>query len=271
MKLTGALLMSALPVLLAAAPAPAPVPPPVPPPPAKVAVPDHLAPASNYTEQEAQVPMAPEYDPATSQLQPAYAEPSDEDGTRHCVGPDGVKIFTDRRCSDLGAMPQVVLPPFGGGAVTPGMPLRVRTCARNQSMLLEGVRAALESHDANRLADYYHWTGMSSAQGYQLMERLDAFSERQVVDVRLVREARPDDESLPDLFSDRFDDPLPMPPLDPALDPVVDPDASPTPPPRRRPLASMLRVDQMRSATDASANVTYFRLLTNAGCWWMRF
>jgi hypothetical protein len=41
--------------------------------------------------------------------------------------------------------------------------------------------------------------------------------------------------------------------------------------PRRRPLASMLRVDQMRGDKDLSSTVSYFHLMTNAGCWWMRF
>jgi hypothetical protein len=201
----------------------------------------------------------PEYAP------PPMAEPPDEDGIRECVGPDGVPVFTDRRCADLGAMPQVVLPPIG--SMPGGLPIRVRTCARNQSMLLEGVRAALENHDVNRLADYYHWTGMGSAQGYAMMERLDAFSARQVVDVQLVRNAMPGDEP-PDLYENRFD---PLPGMDETGEPVAADPANPSPPPRRRPLASMLRVDQMRSATDVSANVTYFHLLTNAGCWWMRF
>ena len=30
-------------------------------------------------------------------------------------------------------------------------------------------------------------------------------------------------------------------------------------------------VDQMRSDKDYSSQVTYFRLLTNAGCWWLQF
>jgi hypothetical protein len=33
----------------------------------------------------------------------------------------------------------------------------------------------------------------------------------------------------------------------------------------------MLRVDQMRSDQDVASTITYFHLLTNAGCWWMRF
>ena len=263
MKIVGALLITAL------AAAPAPAPPPLPPPPTRVAVPDHLAPASNYTEQATQTPPAAEYEPGPT---PSYAEPSNDDGMRHCVGPDGVPIFTDRRCSDLGAAPRVVVPSMPGGAM-PVLPTRVHSCARNQTALLDGVRAALENHDVNRLADFYHWSGMGTTEGYRLMERLDAFSERQVVDVQLVREARPEEPE--DLYSDRFDplpEPLPLPPalgLDEATSPL-DPEAAP-PPPRRRPLASMLRVDQMRSATDVGSTVTYFRLLTNAGCWWMRF
>jgi len=202
-----------------------------------------------------------------------YAEPPEDDGVRQCQSSEGVPIFTDRRCADLGATPHTAPPPPMGEGV--GLPLRVRTCARNQAMLLDGVRAALESHDANRLADYYHWSGMDSKSGYAMMERLDAFSSRQVVDVRLVRAAAP--EGPPGLYEDRFD-PLPLPPP-PGVDeaaPAGGPPGAPTDPaaPRpapRRPLASMLRVDQMQGANDVSASITYFHLLTNAGCWWMRF
>jgi len=142
----------------------------------------------------------------------------------------------------------------------------VRTCARNQGDLLAGVRAALESHDANRLADYYHWTGMGTADGYRLMERLDAFSARPVVDVQLVRKAQPDSD--PYGYGFDYGEPAASPEATDAK--PLDPDA-PAPPPRRRPLASMLRVDQMRSNEDVASTITYFHLLTNAGCWWMRF
>ena len=255
--------------LLAAAPITAPPAPP-PAPPAPPAAPAPLAPASDYTNQSIDPPLVPEYDPATAPP-PAFAEPSDDDGTRECVGPHGEHIFTDRRCGDLGATPQLVLPPIG--TAVPGQPLRVRSCARNQGALLDGVRAALESHDANRLADYYHWTGMGSAEGYRLMDRLAAFSARPVVDVQLVRTALPD-EAEPDLFENRFDPPPPGLDDPAAIDPAgVEPGApeGAAPPRRPRRLASMLRVDQMRSDDDVASTITYFHLLTNAGCWWMRF
>jgi hypothetical protein len=269
MKFPALFLAFAPAALLAAAPVvapPAPTPPGEQEPAAPAAKPSPYAPASDYTGQETDTPMVPEYDPATAPP-PLYAEPSDDDGMRKCIGPDGIPIFTDRRCGDLGAAPFALSPTLPGGALLPSQALRVHTCARTLGALLEGVRAALETPVPKRLADFYHWSGMGTAEGYRLMDRLDAFSARPVVDVQLVRNALPADE-MPDLYEDRFD-PLPPPPgLD---DPsAIDPAAAP-PPRRRRPLASMLRVDQMRSDKDVSSTVTYFHLMTNAGCWWMHF
>jgi len=275
MKSSGPLLLALLPTLLAAGTAtPIPTPPPVATPPDAAPSASMQAapakPASDYTSEARDPPLGQEYEPATAPP-PMYAEPADDDGIRQCSSPEGVPIFTDRRCADLGATPHTALPPMGEAT---NLPPRVRTCARNQGMLLDGVRAALENHDANRLADYYHWSGMDSKSGYALMDRLNAFSSRQVVDVRLVRNAAP--EEAPDLFEDRFD---PLPPPAPDAEPGAGADAATpegaaqpsTSRPPRRPLASLLRVDQMRGADDVSANVTYFHLLTNAGCWWMRF
>jgi hypothetical protein len=255
-----ALLLAASVLLVGATPPPVPAPPDAPPPASDASQ------ARDYTSRSMDPPLAPEFDPAQAPPPPAYAEAPDEDGLRECVGPDGVPIFTDRRCGDMGATPRPPHP-TPGGALAPGQPMRVRSCARNQGDLLAGVRAALESHDANRLADYYHWTGMGTSEGYRLMARLDSFSARPVVDVQLVRNAPPP-ESDPYGYGFDYGEPTP-PPQDEGADPL-DPEA-PAPPPRRRPLASMLRVDQMRSNEDVASTITYFHLLTNAGCWWMRF
>jgi hypothetical protein len=224
-------------------------------------------PPTDYTTQSMEPPLVPEYDPATAPPPPQPAPPSDQaGGMRQCVGPDGSTIFTDRRCDTMGATDYVA--PRGTYGSEPAPQLRVRSCARNQDDLLAGVRAALESHDANRFADYYHWSGMGSTEGYRLMERLDAFVSRPVVDVQLVRAAPPPEE-------DRWG--LEVPPLEAEPffreeDELSD-EAGAPPPPRRphRRLASMLRVDQMRSDQDVASTITYFHLLTNAGCWWMRF
>ncbi len=218
-------------------------------------------PPTDYTTRASKPELVPEYAPADAPAPPAELErlpgysAADQGGLRRCVDAAGVTIFTDRRCADLDALDARAAP----RGVQPVVPLRVRSCARNQDDLLAGVRAALENHDANRLADYYHWTGMGTAQGYQLMERLASFSERPVVDVQLVsgeRQLDYEEPAAPFLFGPQAEDeasPLELPPA---------------PKPRA---ARLLRVDQMRSDSDAASQVTYFRLLSNAGCWWMRF
>lgn len=160
-------------------------------------------------------------------------------GLSRCVSADGVSIFTDQRCSDLQAASQ---PNAGVPLVSPGARVVARSCARNQDDLLFGVRAALENRDPNRLADYYNWTGMSTASGYRLMDRLLAFSEIPLADVQLV---------LPEEWetASPWDDGQ-------SSVPVV---------------ANLLRVDQMVSKQDFETRATYFHLRQNAGCWWMQF
>ncbi|MEO7251393.1 MAG: hypothetical protein ABIW30_02155 [Arenimonas sp.] len=194
--------------------------------------------------------------PAAPATENAGAIMSGSGGLRRCIGSDGVPIFTDRRCEDLQATESVAPPEV---AVRAGVVLRVRSCARNQDDLLFGVRAALENHDANRLAEFYHWSGMGTAEGYRLMQRLSSFSDRPLVDVQLLSSPTP-------LAQDAYwsqDDPE-----------VISFDDSGNyvpPPPRIQHPARLLRVDQMRGNNEAASQVTYFHLISNAGCWWLRF
>lgn len=181
-----------------------------------------------------------------------------ESGSLHrCVDAAGGSIFTDRACVSLDAIdtPQLAAPTRAGARL-----IAVRSCARSREDLLDGVRSALEIHDVNRLADYYHWTGMDGAEGYRLMDRLDAFSKRPFVDARLVSSRAP-----PVVDAEVDSSGLLSRPSDPG---IADLD------PPRAPLtraADLLRVDQMRSDRDAAAEVTWFRLRPNAGCWWMQY
>ena len=178
-------------------------------------------------------------------------------GLRRCVDAAGSSVFTDRACDSINAIDApIVAPPAPIGPRV----IAVRSCARSQEDLLDGVRNALEIHDVNRLADYYHWTGMDGAEGYRLMDRLDAFSKRPFVDARLVSSRAPPvvDAELgsPGLLSR-------------GMDPAASEPSAPRLPPARA--ADLLRVDQMRSDRDAAAEVTWFRLRPNAGCWWMQY
>jgi hypothetical protein len=189
-------------------------------------------------------------------------------GLRRCVAADGSVLITDHGCSAQGA--RDLAPPPTDATPSPGIQIvRVRTCARNQLDLVEGVRGALEARDPNRLAEYYHWSGMSTAQGYQLLDRLAAFSARPLLDVQLANSAelRSPGPDWPERQPPRFE------PLDPDSNPDLEPRDSDTPaapaPPAKP--ADLLRVDQLRSETDMDSQVSYLHLLRNAGCWWLQF
>ena len=196
-------------------------------------------------------------------------------------------IFTDRRCEDMQATESVRAPETITQATSP---IQWRGCARHQDDLLFGVRAALESGDANRLAGFYHWPGMGNAQGYRVADRLQAFTAKPLMDVRLVEEIEESGDSLYGFGPDTTDSSAPLYATPPYGDPYPTepgyPDnstypaypesssdavpAAPTAPARPR-AAQFLRVDQMRSDQDAAAQVTYFRLRRHAGCWWLQF
>lgn len=188
-----------------------------------------------------------------AQSTPGSADPTQSTRLRRCISADGSTIFTDRRCQDLHALESKP----GNSTLRQGAVIRVSSCARNQDDLLFGVRSALEAHDVNRFANFYHWTGMGSAAGYRLMERLSAFSDRPLVDVQLTSSREPEGYGLDDYFL------LPESIAD--VPDVIDE----LPPPR--PTHDLLRVDQMRSNKDLSSQVTFFRLRSNAGCWWLQF
>jgi len=199
--------------------------------------------------------------PTNSAPGQSRAEPG-ASGLHRCIGSDGAAIFTDRACRDLQATDA---PPPSADRLRPAVIVRTRSCARSQDDLLSGVRTALEAHDPNKLAEYYHWAGMGNTEGYRLMGRLASFSERPLLDVQLVSSAQVG-TPMPPL--------PPPPPLDDvfAPDDELGPDSDPTPPdPTPRASADLLRVDQMRSETDYESQVTYFRLRSNAGCWWLQF
>jgi hypothetical protein len=174
-------------------------------------------------------------------------------GLRRCVDATGQAVFTDRRCDSVDAIDS---PPVLPRIRPPASAIPIRGCARTRRDLLEGVRHALEMRDPNRFSGFYDWTGMDGTQGYRLLDRLEALTKRPFIDARLVSSRAPpvnDDEGGFGLLSRPFfGDPRPEP-------------AAPPPP------ADLLRIDQMRSATDGASQVTYFRLRANAGCWWLAY
>jgi hypothetical protein len=104
---------------------------------------------------------------------------------RRCVDARGVAVYTDRPCESMQAAPREAPPDASTGAtLEPGF--AVRGCARRPETLLNGVRAALEARDVNRLANWYHWTGTGSSAAKYLMDELEAIARRPLVSAELV-------------------------------------------------------------------------------------
>jgi len=153
-----------------------------------------------------------------------------------CIAADGRSIYTDQDCTDIDAIERKPPP------MPSGVQIHVRDCARSPDDLLFGVRSALDAQDVNKLAAFYHWTGVGSAESVRLMNQLDALSQRPLVDVAL----------------EGFDAP---------------PDAWDSPErvgaPRSAP--NRLHIEQMRSNNNAGSISTTFYLQRNLGCWWIRY
>lgn len=116
---------------------------------------------------------------------PAHAE------VRRCTGADGGEIYTDRRCQDIGATDRVPRASTGQTAAR----FYRGGCARNLQDLIYELTAAIDSGDANRVAGFYDWVGMSSSTGFAVMKRLDAIAKRPLVDVQPVYPRNPDAEA----------------------------------------------------------------------------
>lgn len=97
---------------------------------------------------------------------------------RRCERPDGTTAFTDRQCTEIGAVEQEP------SHARPGSRRIYRGgCARSVQDLLFEMSTAIDAGDANRLASVYHWPGMSSRTATTVMERLDRVAQRPLIDI----------------------------------------------------------------------------------------
>lgn len=105
-----------------------------------------------------------------------------------CAFPDGGTVFTDQRCDVIGAVERAA-PSVG----TPQLRSYRPACPRTLRDLAFEVSAAVDSHDVNRLAGVYLWTGMGTRAGYALMDRLQRVVDRPLVDLRPIWPGGDDD------------------------------------------------------------------------------
>jgi len=155
---------------------------------------------------------------------------------RRCATPDGVTVYTDRRCIDIGGVERL-----SRDAPSSGVRQPYRSgCARNLQDLVYEISSAIDASDANRLASVYNWTGMSSRQGYAVMARLAVLVKRPLVDIAPVMAASPDG---------------------------VDGDLYPQTAVRRPPIG--LRIEQTL-ANGSTPSRTVFGLQKYFECWWIK-
>lgn len=166
-----------------------------------------------------------------------------------CTAADGTSIYTDRPCSELGAMDR--LPRDRAGAQQRAYR---GGCARNVHDLIHEMTAAIDSRDVNRLAAVYHWPGISNRAGYNLMDRLHGIAQNPVVDIVALRPAEPVTVAQQRGIGATYASTLQ----------TSQQPAQPTA--QRRPVA--LRVQQT-VGSGATPRRTVFNLRQHLGCWWV--
>lgn len=174
--------------------------------------------------------------------------PSSADAqVRQCIGGDGTLVYTDRRCEDIGATER----PASQSAIgVGGQRLYRGGCSRTVQDLVYSLGSAIQSGDANQIAGVYDWAGMSTANGYRLMARLDAIAKRPLVDVQPMYTGGANAYGY-DIVE-----------FDEATGAVVSK-------PPRKPRLIGLRVEQtLGNGTTPSRTV--FGLRKHLGCWWVR-
>lgn len=179
---------------------------------------------------------------------PVAAQQSGTSSVYKCISGRGVVAYTDRPCEELQMAPAMGKP----GAAQAGA-LHIH-CSRTLQELMSQMSYALQTRDPNRIAELYHWAGVSSRTGYAVMDRLARLGERQVIGIEPVfRELAP-----------------PPPPLGPDGLPlsVLERSALAEPVPHARRVPSGLRIQAM-VGNQGMADTMQFGLRKHFGCWWI--
>ncbi|MEJ7747543.1 MAG: hypothetical protein WKF61_12545 [Luteimonas sp.] len=128
-------------------------------------------------------------------------------GLQRCQTQDGTVLYTDKACGALGATTTPIsgqlttriareeamsdasaaiaidgqddmatIPATGRRSLSGG-------CARTPTQLAMDLRGAFALGDVNRIAESYHWTGLSHQEGQRIMARLEQFTGKRISDV----------------------------------------------------------------------------------------
>jgi hypothetical protein len=142
---------------------------------------------------------------------PAAAPVHASSNLQRCIAADGSEMYTDQACGRLGAdalpLPRELMARIVEdraterrhdpllGTVDASRPLDIGTipagrrspdsgCAKDPTQLAADLRGALALGDVNRVAESYHWAGMSAKAGRPVMDRLQDLSTKEILDGR---------------------------------------------------------------------------------------
>lgn len=127
-----------------------------------------------------------------------------QDGIQRCEAPDGTTIYTDKACAALGAtaspMSGTLLTRLAyahasdavfnaGAAQAQRAPAGARRsaasgCARSSTQLTMDLQGSWALGDVNRIAESYHWVGLSQNQARSVMDRLERLAEQSLWQAR---------------------------------------------------------------------------------------
>lgn len=124
---------------------------------------------------------------------------------QRCEAGDGSTVYTDTPCSLLGAAPRPLpgdvlnriareearttpagehAEDVGSAPVTVVRRSATGGCARTPTQLAMDLRGSIALGDVNRLAESYHWVGLSQRQSQPIMQRLERLVSQPLADTR---------------------------------------------------------------------------------------
>ncbi|MGH8076530.1 MAG: hypothetical protein ACREPE_04290 [Lysobacter sp.] len=128
-------------------------------------------------------------------------------GIQRCQVADGTVVYTDKACAAFGAAPRP-LPSdvlnriareeartspsssYPDAAASNAIAVARRSpaagCARTPTQLSMDLRGSLALRDVNRLAESYHWVGMTHAQSKPIMQKLERLAPQPLEEVHFL-------------------------------------------------------------------------------------
>lgn len=139
--------------------------------------------------------------PASPDAQAAFG------GIQRCRAPDGTAVYTDKPCMAFNAKPEALPSELGlrlaseatrepsayadaartdeiAMSPAPGRRSLQSGCAKSPTQLAMDLQGSIALHDVNRLAESWHWVGITQKQSVPVMKRLESMARARAAETR---------------------------------------------------------------------------------------